>query len=165
MLAARQRASLLARQIQRTTRSYASHSHGHHAPAPKDESFGKGSMFFVATFFGTVLFYQFTPKEGENSAITNLINKYRSKAEDWAEINAVHTKAMEQAGYDRNLFENASSKHRYVDIAYPEAFTSHAPRNVQAGQLISLDHVVEHYRQQHIKDEERKAAKLTAQKA
>lgn len=27
---------------------------------------------------------------------------------------------MEQAGFDRNLFENASNKHRYVDVAYPE---------------------------------------------
>lgn len=80
----------------------------------------KGSMFFVATFFGTALFYQFTPREGENSAISNLIHKYSSKAADWAEINALHTKAMEQAGYDRNLFENASSKHRYVDVTYPE---------------------------------------------
>lgn len=27
---------------------------------------------------------------------------------------------MEQAGYDRNLFENGSNKHRFVDVAYPE---------------------------------------------
>lgn len=44
------------------------------------------------------------------------------------------------------------------------AFQSHAPRNVQAGQLINLDHVVEHYKQQHLKDEERKAKKLAERK-
>lgn len=27
---------------------------------------------------------------------------------------------MEQAGYDRNLFENGGNKHRFVDVAYPE---------------------------------------------
>lgn len=43
------------------------------------------------------------------------------------------------------------------------AFHSHAPRNVQAGQLRKLDDVIEHYRQQHIKDEERKAKKLAEQ--
>lgn len=64
--------------------------------------------------------FQLSPKEGESSAIGNLINKYRSRSEDWEEINALHTKAMEQAGYDRNLFENGSNKHRYVDVAYPE---------------------------------------------
>lgn len=67
-----------------------------------------------------MLFYQFTPKKGEDSAITSLIHKYTSQAEDWEEINALHTKAMEQAGFDRNLFENASNKHRFVDVAYPE---------------------------------------------
>jgi len=66
-----------------------------------------------------VLFYQFTPKKGEDSAITSLIHKYTSQAEDWEEINALHTKAMEQAGFDRNLFENASNKHRFVDVATP----------------------------------------------
>lgn len=79
-----------------------------------------GSIIAVSAFFGSVLFYQFVPKDGENSAITNLINKYLSRAEDWQEINALHTKAMEQAGFDRNLFENASSKHRWVDVSYPE---------------------------------------------
>lgn len=57
-----------------------------------------------------------------------MINKYRSRAEDWAEINALHTKAAEQAGFDRNLFENASNKHRYVNVSYPEyASTSPTP--------------------------------------
>ena len=87
----------------------------------------KGSIATVAVFFGGVLFYQFFPAKGENSAITNLINKYTSRAEDWEEINALHTKAMEQAGFDRNLFENASNKHRFVDVSYPECVSpSHA---------------------------------------
>jgi hypothetical protein len=64
--------------------------------------------------------YQFAPKDGENSSVANLINKYLSRKEHWEETNALHTKAMEQAGFDRNLFENASNKHRFVDVAYPE---------------------------------------------
>ncbi|KAG5982582.1 hypothetical protein E4U55_001688 [Claviceps digitariae] len=165
MFAARQRAAQIARQLPRAARSYASGAHGHHQPAVEvNESFGKGSIATVAVFFGGVLFYQFVPKQGEDSAISNLISKYMSKKEDWAEINALHTKAMEQAGYDRNLFENASSKDRYADVAYPEALQSHAARNIQAGQLMNLDHVVEHFRQKHLEDEDRKAKKLAASK-
>ncbi|EQL00141.1 hypothetical protein G6O67_007030 [Ophiocordyceps sinensis] len=164
MFAARQRAGYLARQLQRPARSYASDAHGHHAPdAPVNESFGKGSMSAVAVFFGGVLFFQFKPKEGEESAIRNWIGKYTSRPEDWEEINALHTKAMEQAGFDRNLFENASNKHRFVNVSYPEALQSHAPRNIRAGHIRHLDDVVEHFRQQHIKDEERKAKKLAEQ--
>lgn len=81
------------------------------------------------------------PAEGEESVVSNMINKYRSRAEDWAEINALHTKAAEQAGFDRNLFENASNKHRYVNVTYPEyAFPDpHAlsyPCDVEAHMLI-----------------------------
>lgn len=84
-------------------------------------------MSAVAVFFGGVLFFQFKPKEGEESAIRNWIGKYTSRPEDWEEINALHTKAMEQAGFDRNLFENASNKHRFVNVSYPEYAASRAP--------------------------------------
>lgn len=41
---------------------------------------------------------------------------------------------------------------------------SHASRNIQAGHLANMDHVIEHYRQQHLKVEEKKAARLAAAK-
>lgn len=40
------------------------------------------------------------------------------------------------------------------------AIQSHAPRNIQAGHLNNMDWAVEHFRQQHLKDEERKAIAL-----
>ena len=52
----------------------------------------------------------------------------------------------------------------WTDQITLRAFQSHAPRNIQAGHLVNLDSVVEHYRQQHNKDEERKAKKLAADK-
>ncbi|KAM0254441.1 hypothetical protein ACHAQJ_006781 [Trichoderma viride] len=162
MFAARQRAVCVARQLQRTSRTYASEAHGHHSPAPVNESFGKGSVIALGTFLGTVLIYQFRPQDSDNWS--NVLAKYRSKTEDWEAINSLHTKAMEQAGYDRNLFQNGSTKRAYVEVSYPEAFQSHAQRNIQAGHLANIDHVVEHYRQQHLKTEEKKAAKLAAKK-
>lgn len=74
----------------------------------------------MTTFFAGVAVFSLRPAEGEESAVSSMINKYRSRAEDWAELNALHTKAAEQAGFDRNLFENASNKHRYVNVSYPE---------------------------------------------
>ncbi|QPH01123.1 hypothetical protein C2857_005322 [Epichloe festucae Fl1] len=164
MFATRQRVGHIARQLPWAARSYASEAHGHHKAAEVNESFGKGSIATIAVFFGGVAFYQLIPKKGEDSSVTNLINKYLSRKEDWEETNALHTKAMEQAGYDRNLFENTSNKHRFVDVAYPEALQSHAARNIQAGHLLKLDHVVEHYKQKHLENEERKAKKLAQQK-
>ncbi|PHH92442.1 hypothetical protein CDD83_7398 [Cordyceps sp. RAO-2017] len=159
--AARQRAGHLARQLQRTARSYASDAHGHHTPAQQaNESFGTGSLLFISAFLGGCFVYNVAPRQGDKSAITDMIAKYISRPEDWEEINTLHTKAMEQAGYDRNIFENLSNTRRTVDVAYPEALQSHAPRNVRAGQLRNLDDVVEHFRQQHLKDEERKAKRL-----
>ncbi|KAH6960970.1 hypothetical protein HG530_004699 [Fusarium avenaceum] len=164
MFVARQRVACVARQLQRTARTYASDAHAHHKAPEVNESFSTGSLIAVGSFFGTVLIYQFVPKEGEESSILNFINKHTSRGRDWEEINALHTKAMEQAGYDRNLFENASNKHRFVDVAYPEAMTSYASRNHIAGHLANMDYVVEHYRQQHLKEEERKATKLAQKK-
>ncbi|KAF5713466.1 nadh-ubiquinone oxidoreductase kda subunit [Fusarium mundagurra] len=160
MFVARQRAAGVARQLQRTARAYASDAHAHHKAPEVNESFSTGSLLAVGGFFGSVLVYQFVPQEGEQSSILSLIDKYTSRGKDWEDINALHTKAMEQAGYDRNLFENGGNKHRFVDVAYPEAMTSYAPRNNVAGHLANMDYVVEHYRQKHIQEEERKAAKL-----
>jgi hypothetical protein len=165
MFAARQRAGCAVRQLQRSVRTYASDAHAHQHAAPANESFGTGTIITVGTFFAGVAIYQFVPQDGETSALTNWLSKHQSRAEHWEETNALHTKALQQAAFDRNLFENASNKHRFVDVAYPEAFSSHAPRNIQAGQLINLDHVVEHYRQQHLLEEERKAKALAESKA
>jgi hypothetical protein len=72
----------------------------------------------LGTFLGTVLIYQFRPQESDTWG--NVLAKYRSRAEDWEAINSLHTKTMEQAGFDRNLFENGSTKRAYVEVSYPE---------------------------------------------
>ncbi|KAF4124094.1 NADH-ubiquinone oxidoreductase 178 kDa subunit [Geosmithia morbida] len=156
MFAARQRAGCLARQLQRSTRSYASDAHGHHKHAEVNESFGTGSVLTVATFFGGVLLYQFAPSEGQTSSLTSLLDSWKSKPQDWEEINTAHALAARQAGFDRNLFENATPSNRWVDVAYPEALQSHSQRNIRAGHVLKIDDVVEHYRKEHLKDEDRK---------
>lgn len=96
-----------------------------------------GSKLFVATFFSGVLFYQFlVPGKGEQSAVYDLINKYTSRAKDWEEINALHTKAAQQASFDRNLFQHGSyDRHRWVDVTFPECVLPSTPpaRLLRAG--------------------------------
>ncbi|KFH48060.1 NADH-ubiquinone oxidoreductase 17.8 kDa subunit-like protein [Hapsidospora chrysogenum ATCC 11550] len=160
MFAARQRASCLARQLQRASRNYASDAHAQHKPVEVNESFGKGSIFAVATFFGGVLLYQVSPKEGQSSGLTNLITSWTSRPEHWEEINTAHALAVKQAGFDRTLFEHSPTKDRPVEVAYPEALQSHCSRNIRAGHIANIDHVIEHYRQEHLKEEDRKLKKL-----
>lgn len=40
-------------------------------------------------------------------------------------------------------------------------FHSGSPRNVPAGHYVNIDHVVEHYRKEHLDEEERKFKKLS----
>lgn len=44
------------------------------------------------------------------------------------------------------------------------AVSNFAARNVIAGSQTNLDHVIAHYKKQHLDEEERKAKKLAAQK-
>ena len=80
----------------------------------------KGSKLVGAALVGGALWYQIAPRDKESSSLSKLIAKYSSRAEDWEEINARHTKAEEQAGYDRNLFMNGGDSERTVDLSFPE---------------------------------------------
>lgn len=62
----------------------------------------------------------------------------------------------------RNPIEHPPKNHgSRIDANHVKrAIQSHAPRNIQAGHLNNMDWAVEHFRQQHLKDEERKAIAL-----
>lgn len=154
MFAARQRARCLARQLPRSTRSYASDHHHHSEGA--SESFGKGSIALISAALGSVLLYQFAPRQGDESGITKAIERWTSSPKDWEEMNAAHSLAAKQAGFDRNLFENETPKNRWVDVAYPEALQSHCNRNIRAGHINNIDAAVAHYKDLHNKEQERK---------
>lgn len=46
-----------------------------------------------------------------------------------------------------------------MSLTPPRAIQAHAARNIQAGSIANVDHVVAHYRQQHLDAEARKANK------
>ncbi|KAH6682286.1 NADH:ubiquinone oxidoreductase 17.8kD subunit [Plectosphaerella plurivora] len=161
MQAIRTRGACIARQarsagLRQAPRRHA-HDHHHHVE-PVNESIGTGFWATVATIPACVLVYNIsTPdKDGNAPWLTRKIHEYHSWQEEWAERSHLHTKAVEQAGFDRALFLHAPAN-RDVDLRFPEALQNHAQRNIPAGHIANMDHVVEHYRKQHLEQEAIKA--------
>ncbi|KAI0099893.1 hypothetical protein GGR51DRAFT_533980 [Nemania sp. FL0031] len=148
----------------RTSRSYASESHGHHHhEAPKVEE-GLGTAFYV--FAGalpvSIAAYQISRpgEDGEPSSLSKWLQQF-DYFNDWETRNTLRTQLFEQAAHDKHLFLNAG-KSTHVELKMPELIHSGSPLAVPAGHSPNLDHVTEHYRNQAAADEERKAKKLAA---
>lgn len=58
-------------------------------------------------------------QNGEPPYLTKKIQEYAHWQETWKERNALHTKAVEQAGFDRLLFFSTPAN-RDVDLRFPE---------------------------------------------
>ncbi|KAM0330076.1 hypothetical protein ACHAQA_004247 [Verticillium albo-atrum] len=167
MQALRTRTACIARQTKTPTalrqpRRFAS-DHHHHAE-PVNESIGKGFWGSLAVIPAAYLVYTISQpgKDGQEPWLTQKIHSYWSWQSAWEERNHLHTKAVEQAGFDRALFFYAEPN-RDVDVRFPEALQNSAARNIVAGSQTNLDHVVAHYKKKHLDDEERKARKLAAE--
>ncbi|KAL8723815.1 MAG: hypothetical protein Q9181_007175 [Wetmoreana brouardii] len=52
-----------------------------------------------------------------------MIRRYDDWQTSWADRNALHTKMIEQAGHDRNLFHN-SQPSAMVDLSFPETLSN-----------------------------------------
>ncbi|KAL8704463.1 MAG: hypothetical protein Q9201_002379 [Fulgogasparrea decipioides] len=98
--------------------------HGHH-PEPVNESLGRGFYFVIAAIPLSFAVYKFSRSSDGSSAesaqpwLTRMIKRYDDWQTRWADRNALHTKMIEQAGHDRNLFHN-SQPSALVDLAFPE---------------------------------------------
>jgi hypothetical protein len=104
--------------------------------------------------------------------VTTIINKYSDYKERWAARNTLHTTMIEQAAFDRNLYQSsAGSKHvelRFPEYVYPcwmiaerewlegimrttanswnRIFNTGSPYNVSAGHgARNMDELVAHY--------------------
>ncbi|KAB5530289.1 hypothetical protein GE09DRAFT_1177497 [Coniochaeta sp. 2T2.1] len=166
MSALRQRAALLARRSRPTTmrnsRSYASgHGHDEHHAAGKEESLGAAFYVALGAVPVSIFFYSISrPNEDSDkpTGIAGLIHKYTDMTETWQKRNANRTAMIEQASHDKHLLYNAP-RNKHIELKFPEVFHAGSPFNVPAGHNVNLDKVVEHYRQQHHDEEERKAIK------
>ncbi|KAF2173208.1 hypothetical protein M409DRAFT_62782 [Zasmidium cellare ATCC 36951] len=159
-------------QVQRQSRRHASDSHGpdshgshdaHHS-TPANESFGSGFYIALAAIPASFALYKFS-RQGtdEQPYFTRLIrDTYNGYKDRWAERNASHTQAMEQAAADRVIFLNESNNTlRRVDIRFPEIFNTGSPWNVPAGHgSANLDHLIAKYEKEAYEENDRKLKQL-----
>ncbi|KAL1865409.1 hypothetical protein VTK73DRAFT_5278 [Phialemonium thermophilum] len=152
----------------RNVRTYASefHGHGHHAPAaPVDEPLGSAVYIAVGAVFASVFVYTVSRpgEDGKPRLLNSLWNRMEAMREQDQERNALRTAVFEQAAHDKHLLYYAP-RSDHIELKYPEQFGHGSPFNVPAGHYANIDHVVAHYREKHLKEEERKAKKLAAEK-
>ena len=57
--------------------------------------------------------------DGQPTALTKVIDSYSHYREKWAARNTLHTAMIEQAAFDRNLFQSTPGT-QHVDLRFPE---------------------------------------------
>ncbi|MCJ1246149.1 hypothetical protein MMC30_003354 [Trapelia coarctata] len=134
--------------------------HSSHHPEPVNESFGRGfyiTLAFLPLSFALYKFSRSTNDSKEPAAqplFTRMLQSYSEYKGRWTERNTLHTRMVEQAANDRNLFQSTPGT-RMIDLKFPEVFNSGSPYNVQAGQTANLDALFAHYEKKNREDEEK----------
>ncbi|KAK9418179.1 putative NADH-ubiquinone oxidoreductase 17.8 kDa subunit [Seiridium unicorne] len=122
---------------------------------------------FVGLVPASMFFYGISRpgKDGSPSSLTQWLKGFEYFQAENEERNRLRTEIVEQAAHDKHLFLNAG-KSPHIDLKMPELINAGAPWNVPAGHRgRNLEEVTEHFRQQHIAEEERKIKKLAAKEA
>jgi len=188
MIALRQKpgrsAGRLASVIARSTRRYASGEHGktgdevhhfagtntehgHHHTGPVNESLGTQFYVVLALVPAALGVYALSRKSEDGSvpAFSRFIDSYSYYKEKWAARNTLHTAMIEQAAFDRNLFQSSKGSSN-VTMKFPEIFNTGSPFNVPAGQGgANLDKLVAHYEKVNADEEARKVKALAEKEA
>ncbi|MCJ1315441.1 hypothetical protein MMC15_000760 [Xylographa vitiligo] len=139
-------------------------SHAHH-PEPVNEPLGRGFYIALASLPLAFALYKFSRSSEDASAgaaaaqpwLTRLIGSYSSFQERWVARNTLHTRMVEQAANDRNLFQSTPAS-EMIELKFPEVFNQGSPYNVQAGQTANLDELVAHYEKRN-REAERRAGR------
>ncbi|KAJ9627212.1 hypothetical protein H2203_003674 [Taxawa tesnikishii (nom. ined.)] len=143
------------------SRRYAHHDahHGaHHGPT--EEHLGRGFYITVGLIPLSLALYKVSAQgTNEQPYFTRLINSYDHWRARWQERNDLHTKAVEQAAHDRNLFINSTFT-KHVELRYPETFNQGAPWNVPAGHQTNLDRVIAKYEREAFEEQAQKLQDL-----
>lgn len=71
-----------------------------------------------------------TSPDGRVPGISKFIDSYSYYKERWAARNTLHTAMMEQAAFDRNLFQS-SKGNPHVDLKFPE----YVPTRLELGEM------------------------------
>ncbi|KAI1001130.1 hypothetical protein K3495_g7070 [Podosphaera aphanis] len=137
-------------------------SSDHHADS-HNESLGTQFYVVLAIIPLSVGVYTLSrpDADGKLPAITRFINSFSHYQEKWSERNVLHTRAIEQAAFDSNLFNHGAPKRTVVELKFPEIFNTGSPFNVVAGHgPRNMDELVAHYTKINADEEARKLEKL-----
>jgi len=114
------------------------------------------------------------------TGFSKIIDGYSHYKEKWAARNNLHIAMVEQAAFDRNLFQSTPGR-KHVDLKFPEydslsplntnninkcrIFNTGSPYNVVAGQgPRNMDQLVAHYDKLNADEEARKAEVFSKKK-
>ncbi|TGO19340.1 hypothetical protein BPAE_0346g00110 [Botrytis paeoniae] len=132
--------------------------HGHHHAGPTNESFGTGFFLVLAAIPISIGVYQYAQPsaDGSSSGLGKLIDSYSHYKEKWAARNVLHVSMLEQAAFDRNLFQTVVGS-AHVNLKFPEQFNTGSPWNVPAGHRArDMEKLVAHYEKFNKENEEKK---------
>ena len=121
---------------------HSEHAHeAHHHAGPVNEHFGvclripfcpdansryyqRGFYLSIASIPVAYVLYAFTTNNPDAPPLfTRIINSYSQYEERWVQRNALHTAMIEQAAFDRNLFQG-SERSQMIDLKFPEYIPS-----------------------------------------
>ncbi|MCJ1449789.1 hypothetical protein MMC28_000117 [Mycoblastus sanguinarius] len=149
------------------------HEPTHHSshPEPANETLGRGFYVSIAALALSFALYKFSrssssdpSKAGDPSQqplITRAIQHYNYWQDEFARRNTMHTKMVEQAAEERNLFQSSPWTH-HIDLRFPEIFNTGSPYNIPAGHSADLEVLKAHYEKKNVEAQEKRMAKLKA---
>lgn len=144
------------------------HDHDHHHAAPVEEPLGTGFWFLLSLAPISYVVYIFSrPAEDGSPAnpLSKALNYYSDMNEKWMERTVLHTNMVEQAAFDRNLFQG-TARVKHVNLRFQEIFNTGSPLNVAAGQgYANLDKLVAHYEKLNEEQDEKWRKNMEARRA
>ncbi|MCJ1323949.1 hypothetical protein MMC10_000611 [Thelotrema lepadinum] len=145
--------------------SHDSHSRdAHQHTGPVNEHLGRNFFIALTAIPVFAAAYRFSNSDPNAPPLfTRIIEAYSTYKEEWTTRNTLHTRAVEQAAFDRNLFLNERGA-KMVDLKFPEVFNTGSPFNVPTSASVNLDKVIEHYREKNRKMTERVEKKTPEEK-
>lgn len=147
------------------------HEPTHHAPHPEphNENLGRGFYASIAALGLSFALYKFSRSSSSDPSakgdpskqplLTRAMAYYNYYQDEFARRNTMHTKMVEQAGADRNLFQSSPWTH-HIDLKFPEIFNTGSPYNIPAGHSADLGALKAHYEKKNVEAEEKRIAKL-----
>jgi len=140
--------------------------HGHHQAAPENESLGTGFFILLAGVPIVLGVYSLSrpSANGDLKGFSKMIHKYQEYKDSLERKNGAHVAMLEQAAFDRNLFQSDKGS-SHIDLRFPEIFNTGAPWNVPAGHgPRNIDQLVAHYEKKNAEAEEAKLKRLNDQR-